>query len=65
MFTELQLSANLVNIQSFTAEGEDFRWYLKVGKLSCTATFPFPNRVHYLVKGWDLGAYNNKVVITF
>ena len=30
MFVELQLSATLENIESFVAEGEDFRWYLKV-----------------------------------
>ena len=30
MFVELQLRATLVNIESFMAEGEDFRWYIKV-----------------------------------
>ena len=30
MFVELQLSATLENIASFTADGEDFRWYIKV-----------------------------------
>ena len=30
MFIELHLSASLVNIESFIAEGDDFRWYLKV-----------------------------------
>ena len=30
MLVELQLRATLVNIESFMAEGEDFRWYIKV-----------------------------------
>ncbi|XP_063694451.1 CXXC motif containing zinc binding protein-like [Bolinopsis microptera] len=35
MFVELQLSASLVNIESFIAEGDDFRWYLKIKCSNC------------------------------
>eukprot|EP00116_Pleurobrachia_bachei_P004751 sb/3465013/ len=35
MFIELQLSATLESIESFTAEGEDFRWYIKAKCSSC------------------------------
>merc|ERR1712193_586916 len=32
---ELQLKATLENVTSLRAEGEDFRWYLKVKCLNC------------------------------
>ncbi|KAL5263186.1 hypothetical protein ACHWQZ_G008551 [Mnemiopsis leidyi] len=35
MFVELQLRATLVNIESFIAEGEDFRWYIKIKCSNC------------------------------
>jgi len=47
MFTELQLSANLVNIQSFTAEGADFRWYLKI---KCSSCGEVPNHFVYIAE---------------
>ena len=38
MFVLLELSANLVNVESFVSEGEDFRWYVKVSTILINPT---------------------------